>query len=160
MNTTFNAIGSAANSQLIDVVEDIKQGDDIVSNRQGRQIFVKSLVIRGWLQNGGAGGDATVRLCIYACNTAYTSNLGMADILTPLRRNNMYKLYRDRHYRITTDDQDRTAILKIYVPINRRITYQSTGENENSVAIRIHLTSDNDIAEPVAYGFWKISYKG
>lgn len=159
MITTFNDICAGAGSQNIDVLDQIPQGDDVVSMREGRQIFVRSLQINGILHNDDE--DADVRIVVYACITSYTTNLALTDILTKLRKNNCYKVYRDRFYRSTTDDVRSGIPIKMFIPINRRVSYQSAAVSTNNTALRIHMTSDRATPHGCTFvGFWKVNYRG
>lgn len=156
---TFTDITSAG-TQVIDVVAGIPTGDDVVSHRDGRQIFVKNLYVHGFLHVDDE--DADVRICVYACLTSFSSALLMTDILTPLRKNNLYKVYKNRLFRLTTDDVHGVIPIKWKIRINRRFTYQSAAVSTNNVALRIHAVSDRGAAHGPTFqgGNWMVTYRG
>lgn len=156
---TFTNVRSGAGSQYIDICDQIAQGDDVVDQRDGRQIYVKSMTIRGFIVNDGE--DCQLRLCIYACQTSYTSSLLITDYLTPLRKNTLHQVYYDKGYNITTDDTHRAIPINIYLVINRMITYQSSAVSTNNDAVRIHAMSTAGVdAGPTFQGFASITYFG
>lgn len=156
---TFTDITSAG-TQYIDVIAGIATGDDVVSHREGRQIFVKSLYIYGFLHVDDE--DADVRICVYACLSSFSGALLMTDILTPLRKNNLYKVYRNKLFRSTTDDIRGSIPIKWKIRINRRFTYQSAAADTNNVALRIHAVSDRGVGHGpmLQAGNWMVVYTG
>lgn len=156
--TTFTDICAAAAAQRVDPIALLAQGDDIV-DRDGRKIWVKSLTIRGFLHVDDE--DADLRMVIYSSLTSYSINIGLADFLTPLRRNNLYQVYFDKGYRLTTDDVWGSIPINLYLPINRYYTFQSAAAGSNTDALYIHCTSDRLVGHgPTFVGFYSITFFG
>lgn len=157
LNTVFNDISTT--TQSVDYAGPITQGDDVIGNRDGRRIFIRSVVFNGYMVVDDL--DAVVRLVVLVCRTDLPDTLAFTDVFGRIRGNGVYKVLYDNIFRITTDDVRSRLVFKKYLRVNSTIVYSSAAADSNDTELRVMAISDVAPTHgPYLIGYVKVNYVG